>query len=142
MVTKSKILIGLALLSEIHNSYSVSSLRRVTGPYEESQPSTVYGDTSARIITHIPSDRNNYCRLSWAAYEIMINAIFELFFTPFNEELLKEDLNRLVLTSDSTADMQDEIARQRIMHPLGHYFEVLKKNTDNKGNGGFWKNDK
>ena len=37
----STVIILQALLSEIHNSYSVSSLRRVTGPSEESQPSTV-----------------------------------------------------------------------------------------------------
>ena len=65
----STVIILQALLSEIHNNYSVSSLRRDTGPSVGEPTVHRYGDTSHGIITHIPSDRNNYCRLSWAKPE-------------------------------------------------------------------------
>jgi len=54
----------------------------------------------------------------------MIEAIFNKFFTPFNDELLEDDLYRLFILRDEL-DLTHEIieAENRFKNPVGSYYQ-------------------
>lgn len=59
---------------------------------------------------------------------MMIEAIFNLFFTPFNEELLEQDLTYLFLRDEMALTREQIEAERRFANPYGIYYKE-KKNT-------------
>lgn len=54
---------------------------------------------------------------------IMVTALFELFFTPVNEERLRADLMQWYILSDPiNLTIEDFSARDRLDHPEGTYY--------------------
>lgn len=57
-------------------------------------------------------------------YEMMLEAVFSVFFTPFKEELLQRDMERLGMHDSAIEpDVGDVEALTRFSHPEGSYFK-------------------
>lgn len=64
---------------------------------------------------------------------MMVEALFSVFFTPFNEEKLEEDMNlRKVVNSPVDETAETVAAEYRLFHPEGHYYE-RRKDKQNSG---------
>ena len=59
---------------------------------------------------------------------MMLEALFNVFFTPFNEDLLKNDMERMLVADDMHLEFADIEAHDRLEHPEGVYFN--RKNLD------------
>lgn len=60
---------------------------------------------------------------------MMLQAIFECFFTPINESLLYDDLYQMLLKDELDITIKDINAEKRLSHPEGNYY---KKRPHNK----------
>lgn len=61
---------------------------------------------------------------------MMIEAIFNLFFTPFNEELLEQDLTYLFLRDEMALTREQIEAERRFANPYGIYYKEKKPVQD------------
>lgn len=55
-------------------------------------------------------------------HDMMLEALFNLFFTEFDEALLAEDLDAVELMDRSNQSREDARVQQRLKHPEGAYF--------------------
>ena len=58
--------------------------------------------------------------------DMMLEALFNVFFTPFNEDLLKNDLERMLVADDIHLEFADIEAHNRLEHPEGVYYRRKK----------------
>ncbi len=61
---------------------------------------------------------------------MMIEALFNLFFTPINEDLLTDDLERVSNADDLCLQIEDIEAERRLSNPEGNYYERRNNQTD------------
>lgn len=95
---------------------------------------TSLNDKYADSHTHGGHDNGNIPNINNKEYRtaknnMMIDALFHLFFTPINDDLLLHDLERVYLTS-SELDLEvgDIEAEHRLNNPEGSYYQ-MKKST-------------
>ena len=57
---------------------------------------------------------------------MMLNALFEKFFTPIDDALLRSDMTQVFITRDEASlEISDIEAEQRLSHPQGIYYKPL-----------------
>lgn len=66
--------------------------------------------------------------LNDAMDKMMLSAIFELYFTPINMDLLRNDLYKVTFTSESNLDEETIDAEDRLAHPEGYYYNRKEDN--------------
>ena len=57
-----------------------------------------------------------------AKCQLMLEALFHLFFTPINDSLLRHDLDRNLKKDDLGLQIEDMDAERRLSHPEGNYY--------------------
>ena len=60
-----------------------------------------------------------------AKCQLMLEALFQLYFTPINDSLLRNDLDRVLKKDDLGLQIEDMEAERRLEHPEGNYYSRI-----------------
>ena len=88
-----------------------------------------YFDMMNDLIDNPPDENTPYIsNKEFQNYKnsMMLNALFEKFFTPIDDALLRSDMTQVFITRDEASlEISDIEAEQRLSHPQGNYYKPL-----------------
>lgn len=88
-----------------------------------------YFDMMNDLIDNPPDENTPYIsNKEFQNYKnsMMLNALFEKFFTPIDDALLRSDMTQVFITRDEASlEISDIEAEQRLSHPQGIYYKPL-----------------